>query len=453
LQQGLRAANRSPSAAQEVLMPSLSSRLVAAAGKLRSPALLAYGITGIIAVGSFLSTLILARLAGPAVIGDYALAMSTAHLLASFAVLGLDRILVREVAGDLRTGDMARARAVTRGFALSVMLSSVAVTLLWLGTLGFTGLNRWMGGDRLALAFAAASALVWPMQRLGRAAIRARDFPLKSQLLEALPTLAFTAAMGAFLLAGRVPTAPQAVLIMVAGQLAAAVGAWLLMAPALRSWPAGGTPPGRALTLAGLPIMSVLFLQIFSDWFLLAKISAVAGAADVGAFRVAIQVTGIVTTLISTTELYVGARLAGDFRTGRPDLAWKRHRRATALMAAVAVPPLLLFLLVPGPLLGFLFGADFTGAATALAIMAGGQLIAVARGPLGSMLTMSGNDRTQLYLTLGGLALVMLLAFLLIPRYGLTGAAIAQVAPIAFRSIAGFFIARRLIPTTPPPTD
>jgi O-antigen/teichoic acid export membrane protein len=428
-------------------------RLADALRQLKSPALLAYAITGLIAVASFLSTLVLARIAGPATIGDYALAMSTAHLLASFAVLGLDRILVREVAGDLRTGDRARARAVTRRFALIVLASSAAVAALWLATLDLTPLNRWIGGDTLALALAAASALVWPLQRLGRAAIRARDLPLVSQLFEALPTFAFTAAMGIYLLTARIPTAPEAVMLTVAGQLAAALGAWLLMARTLRTWPAGGTPPNRALTLAGLPIMSVLFLQIFSDWFLLAKISAVAGAAEVGAFRVAIQITGIVTTLIATTELYVGARLAGDFRINRPDLAWKRHRRATVLMAVVAAPPLLLFILAPEPLLGLLFGEAFTSAATALAIMAAGQLIAVARGPLGAMLTMSGNDRTQLYLTLAGLAVTLTLAFLLIPQYGLTGAALAQVAPIALRSIAGFFIARRLIPREPPSVE
>ena len=430
-------------------MPRMIDRLAAAANQLRSPAILAYGITGFIAVASFLSTLMLARIAGAEVIGHYALAMSTAHLLASLSVLGLDRVIVREVAGDLRMGELANARRILRRFALVVAIASALVGSIYLGILLLTPLNSRIDGDRLAMAIAAGSIMVWPLQRLGRASLRAIGFPLKSQMLEAFSTVFFLAATAIAFASNSAMTAPMAVGIMVVGQLLAGVIAWALVRPIMRRWPKTSAPIDPLLLRAGLPMMANLFLQIFSDWIILAAVSGGASAAEAGAFRVAIQVVTIILTLISTTELYIAARFAGDFRAGRPDLAWKRHRRASLLMAAVAVPLVAIMILFPEQLLGLVFGPEFLIAAPALAIMAGGQLVVALRGPIGAMLSMSGNEPTQLKLTLAGLALLLLLAYTLIPLYGLTGAAMAQVGPILLRSIGGYIMAKRLIPNRP----
>lgn len=434
-------------------MPRLNDQIRKAVLQLRSPAILAYGITAFVAVASFLSTLMLARLSGAAVIGQYALAMSTAHLLASFSVLGLDRIIVREVAGDLRVGQDANARRIIRQLARAVSVVSAVVALAYLAALFLTPLNSRIDGDMLAMGIAAGSILVWPMQRLGRSALRAMDFQLKGQMLEAFPTIFFLGAVSLALILRTSVSAPLAVGMMVIGQLLAGIIAWSLVRPIMRRWPRSDVPPDPLLLRAGLPMMSNLFLQIFSDWIILAAVSADASAAEAGAFRVAIQVVTIILTLISTTELYVAARLAGDFRAGRPDLAWRRHRRASMLMAAVAVPLVAIMILVPEQLLGIAFGPEFMIAAPALAIMAGGQLVVALRGPIGAMLSMSGNEPAQLKLTLAGFALLLVLAYILIPMYGLTGAAMAQVGPILLRSVGGYVMAKRLIPNRPQPAS
>ncbi len=426
-----------------------AASLRAAAQRLFSPALLAYGIAGAVAAASFLSTLVLARLSGAAVIGEYALAISTANMLASFALLGLDRILVREVAGDLRVGMLARASGVVRAITIMVAAVSGVTAILYAGGLALTPLLPWLGGSPVAMMLVALAILVIPMQRLGYSILRAKGAPLAGQFFEALPTLLFAGAALLALGLGLVLTAPQAVGLTVLMQLVTALVAALLVVPVVRGWSAPRDPVDRRLLFAGVPLMAILFLQLFSDWLLLARISSTMGVGDVGPFRVAVQVTTIIATLVTTTESYVAARYAGDFRAGRPDLAWRRHRRATLLMAAMSAPLLLLLLLAPGDLLAHAFGPEFAGAATALSIMAMGQMFAIARGPLGSMLTMSGNDRVQLGLTVVGVALAALLALLLVPRFGLTGAGLAQAAPIMFRSVAGYLLARRLIPDRP----
>lgn len=415
--------------------------------KLWSPAVFAYMISAAVALASFLSTMLLARAAGPAVIGQYALGMSTATLLASFAVLGLDRVLIREVAGDLRQGHSGRARAALRRITTVVALAATATTLIYLAVAIVSPLVERIGGDFTAMLIVGVSALVWPLQRLGYSALRAVHAPIQGQLFEALPTLLFTLGIGLIFLIGATPTAPEAVALMAGAQAIACVGAWMLLKPHVRKWDAADRAGlDRRMLTAGIPLMLTLFLQLFSDWLLLARLSATMGADETGAFRVAIQIITIFATVLATTEGYVAARLAGDFRSGRPDLAWARHRRATLLMVGMTVPALLLLFIAPGWLLHTAFGPEFEMAATALMIMTAGQLVTMLRGPLGAMLTMSGNERTQLVLTLIGLAMTVALAMLLIPRYGLTGAAVAQAVPLVFRSIAGYIFAVWKIP-------
>ncbi|MCG2841759.1 hypothetical protein L6Q21_12275 [Sandaracinobacter sp. RS1-74] len=426
------------------------SRLRPMLKRLWSPALLAYGIAGGVALASFLSTLLLAQLSGPAVIGQYAMAMSTATLLASFAVLGLERITIREIAGDLRQNERGKARAALSAIVQVVAVAAAATAAIYTAAVLLTPLVSRIEGDRIAMLIVVASILVWPLQRVGYSALRAAGMPVVGQLFEAMPTFLFTAGILLLFALGFSPTTPQAVGFSVLGQAVACVGAWLVLRPRMRAW---GAPDrdavNRRLLVAGLPLMATLFLQLFSDWLLLARISATLGVDETGAFRVSVQVITIIATIVSTTEAYVAARFAGDFRAGRPDMAWARHRRATLLMLGITAPAFLLLFLVPEQLLLLAFGPKFAVAATALSVMAAGQLINVLRGPLGSLLTMAGYERVQLGFTLVGLAMVVALALLLVPRHGLMGAAIAQVVPTIFRSVAGYAFARWRIPNRP----
>jgi O-antigen/teichoic acid export membrane protein len=78
-----------------------------------------------------------------------------------------------------------------------------------------------------------------------------------------------------------------------------------------------------------------------------------------------------------------------------------------------------------------LFGKGFTGGATVLLILAMGQLVNVATGPNGALLTMTGKQRWELFNTISMVAFNFLLNLVLIPTKGLIGAAIAMAASIA----------------------
>ena len=105
-------------------------------------------------------------------------------------------------------------------------------------------------------------------------------------------------------------------------------------------------------------------------------------------------------------------------------------------MLAVAVAPRLL--------LG-LFGPDFEDGALALQILALGQAIRLATGPVGSIIVMTGHQRWTLYYALSGAALMVAFAWALIPPLGAVGAAWATVAATLCRQLTAAVVVQRLI--------
>lgn len=432
-------------------MPKNLSEIGRLLHKFWSPVLIAYAISGGVAVASFLATMILARIAGAAVIGEYALAISTATLLIGFTFLGLDRILIREVAGDLRQGQEADARATFFRIFRITLGVTVTTSLLYAALVLWTPFASLIGGSRPVLILIALALPSLMLAKAGYSGLRAVGSPVLGQLAEAGKTYFFMAGILLFWLTGHAPDARTAVGLSIIANLLTAAGAWLFLAPCIHRWPGNGSAKAPGVLLAaGMPLMGSLFLQLFSDWFILARISAYAGAADTGAFRVAVQIITIVSIVAATTESYMAAFFAGDFRINRPDLAWKRHFRSTLLMLALTTPAFLILFGMPGFLLGTAFGPEFTVAATALVIMTVGQLFNVLRGPLGSLLVMAGHQNAQFALTVGGLLIAVVCAWLLIPPYGLPGAAMAQASAIIFRSVAGYAYARFRIPSRAP---
>jgi O-antigen/teichoic acid export membrane protein len=418
-----------------------------------SPALYAYGFKVANALAAFAATAMLARMAGPAVVGNYSFAVVTATLLGLISIHGLDQVMLREVAGDLRQHKSGAARGVV-GFATrSVAFAVLLTTAVFIGAALDGHLTRRLEMDQSAVFGAAVGIASAAFYRLGLAGLRAAGRPVAGQFWEGANSFLFAAIVGALWLAARQITAVQAVLLFFGCQFLSAVVIWLIIRRDARTWDAATAPDGKRLRKSGFPIMAIQGTQMFQDWLLFALVAGAANAAAVGALRVAMQVVVAITIVVNTGENFIAARVAGDLRAGRPDLVWRRHRRATLAMGLAIGPLILICIAFPTQLLGLAFGPAFAVAGPALAIMAAGQATKIVTGPIGGLLTMSGHERWLLRFTIVGLALLVGLALWLVPIWGLEGAAIAQAVSVAFRNVAGFTAASLLIPKVAPVTE
>lgn len=111
------------------------------------------------------------------------------------------------------------------------------------------------------------------------------------------------------------------------------------------------------------------------------------------------------------------------------------HRIATAWSIALAWPLYLGVAALAGTYLS-IFGdeiAGVDGAATVVVVMAVAMMLAVASGPVDTLLLMSGRSYASAGNAVAALVTDIVLCFVLIPRWGIVGAAVAWAAAVLLR--------------------
>ena len=111
----------------------------------------------------------------------------------------------------------------------------------------------------------------------------------------------------------------------------------------------------------------------------------------------------------------------------------------------MSLPIALAFIVFGREILALAFGQAYAGADLALAILALGQLVNAGAGSVGILLIMSGNQRRAASGVAFGAGLNVVLGVLLIPPYGVNGAAVAAAAGLVLSNLLLVDIARRTL--------
>ena len=404
----------------------------------------AFGVRAAGALFSFLLNFLIARHYGPVGTGSYALALTTGIVAGTLALVGLDYILLRTVAGDVKTGALAEARGAIRtivrgasgiGLAVSVILALIGVPII----LKFLGHPE----DATVLELSALAVLPFVLTRLASAGLRATGSVVVSQWIDGqiATTLSLVAAGLVIVAAPRVAIGDLYLCYVVAQSAAAVYGFWLLR-KAARDWPAAS--PTRLVPMLGqgARISFVVMSMLFADWLLLLFIGAEYSTADVGRFRTAVQIAALTNIIVVTFDTVAGPKVAAAHRVGETASIRRTWFNSMLLMLGMSAPLLGLCLVAPEWLLG-LFGPGFIAAAPALRVLAIGQLINVLTGPAGSILIMTGRESWSLSISIGALLLLAVLGFTLVPAYGPLGAAVTAASVTAFRKIVACWVILR----------
>ena len=152
---------------------------------------------------------------------------------------------------------------------------------------------------------------------------------------------------------------------------------------------------------------------------------------------------GSLIALIATTfDTVSGPRIAAAHRVGDTATIRQILRQSVMTMVALSSPLFIVILLFPAWLLG-LFGPEFVGGATALRILALGQLVNMVAGPVGVALLMTGEERWSARASVAAIGLLAIACVTIIPAYGLNGAAATTSLLILFRTGVQWVIIRR----------
>jgi O-antigen/teichoic acid export membrane protein len=356
-------------------------------------------------------------------------------LLATIAVLSQDVVIVRTIAPLIRAEKFAEASGHYRGsrkLALSLgLLLSIATAAL-----AFPFASLLLGEPAIApfiIALAPAIVLL-PLMRVNNALLRSLGKVTLSQSLEGV--LYTTFAIAGLVIAWSLTDTLHALLapVLVVVGLVFSVGIGMVAnARHLSQWPPT-TSPIAASWRSGAWIAAGPITSQTGQWIVLLLIAAQLGPADAGIFRIGV-LTCMLMQLIKTSF----ATMAGPYLAQAAEQSDHAQIHKIILVAgmigvALASPVALVALLAPEWVLG-LFGAEFVRGAAALQLLAIGQLFSVAAGPLGAALIMQKRERTVLATELVAIGLGIMVAFALIPSWGIAGAAAGMLCSDVLRNV------------------
>lgn len=232
------------------------------------------------------------------------------------------------------------------------------------------------------------------------------------------------------------------ILYSVCWAVAASLG-WLVFMRDIRAW---GPPQSfnEALWPAGMPVVCSAVSLLFVDWFVMLQLSSERTVAEAGLFRVAFQIVATLNLIIAASESILSPVIAESFARGDKYRISRISRLTVVGMMAVGSPILLAVLFAPHFLMG-MFGPDFAEGATALQILALGQAFNLLTGPAGSILIMTKHERWLLAYAVISALLAAALALVLIPLYGVNGAAVAVSGSMIFRKAFAMGLVRWVV--------
>jgi len=162
------------------------------------------------------------------------------------------------------------------------------------------------------------------------------------------------------------------------------------------------------------------------------------GAAPTGIYGMARQVTTPVRQVRQSFDTLLVPAVARAIGRGGAAGATEALASAARLMLVIQLPLLIAMLAIGRPLMGWL-GQGFEAGYWPLVILGGAEVLQSALG-IGDLIFVYLRPRIGLYLTLVSIVAGIVAALLLIPPFGITGAALALLTAYALRSVLRFAV-------------
>jgi O-antigen/teichoic acid export membrane protein len=176
-------------------------------------------------------------------------------------------------------------------------------------------------------------------------------------------------------------------------------------------------------------------LQIALAWLDTILVAALASPHDAGIYRAAISYINQGSFANQAIVFVIGPLLSGLLAQELHARAQSVYHTATWWLSALSWPIYLTFA-VFAPLFMRVFGSEFVGGADVLVILALPMLVAMAAGPVNVVLVMAGKSSWNLLNVAIALVTNIVLNVLLIPPFGINGAAVAWAVTILVLNVA-----------------
>jgi O-antigen/teichoic acid export membrane protein len=162
-------------------------------------------------------------------------------------------------------------------------------------------------------------------------------------------------------------------------------------------------------------------------WLDVVLVGALASTRQAGIYAVASRCVILATFPMVALGFAIGPQISRLFARGLLHQAGDVYKAGTAWLVALAWP-VCLFMAVFSPVVMRLFGKEFVAGATTLTILSVAMLVNTGCGSCGVVLSMTGRTVANLTIAFLAAAVDIVGNFLLVPHWGMRGAALAWAA-------------------------
>lgn len=379
---------------------------------------------------------LLARLLGVSDFGIYAYALAWLQVLLVLGVMGLDTLTVRYTAEYRATSDWAGLRGLIAAPVRWIVAISIGIAVLAALVIGF--LKSTLQPDQARVLWTACVAIpLVTLTMVKLAALRGLKRILTAEFAEGIlrNVLLGAAVVLLYFTTGAV-TAAQAMdaYLGVSVVILTIVALWVRAAlpkGAISTQPRTDAPRWlrTALPLWGIALMAVLLNRV--DVLML---GAMIGPEASGIYTAVARLAELAGFGLIAANAFIAPRIAELYRAGK-----QRELQVLITWSARGIAVFTLFaaagLALGGKFALGLFGPEFIVAYDALLILVCGQIFNGLCGSVGLILTMTGHERQAAKIMFGSALLNVALNALLIPLWGMVGAALATATTLIIWNI------------------
>lgn len=397
---------------------------------------------------SLLTAIVLARVLGPEQYGVYSYVLAIVSILAIPAMFGLPSLIVRETAkaevkqewGKMR-GLWFWANSITA--SLSLVIAIIAALVLWLNHESFTEMQF------LTFAWGIAFIPLSALAALRGASLRGLRKVIQGQLPEqVLKPALFIFMLAVVGLTGFTQLTAESAMMLnaLSAGMAFIFGAWLLFRVKPKQLSVAEREFERKAWMASvIPLAMVAGLDILVTETDIVMLGIFRTAEEVGIYRVAMQGGLLAAIGVSATSMIIAPYIS-KFAYSKDIISLEKLAKQSARLAfLIAFSATVVFAIFGEFLLSVVFGDAYLGAYWPLLFLAAGQTVHAGMGAGGVILNMNGYEKGTLIILAAAAACNVILNFIMIPMWGVVGAAIATLISVIFRKIITWLMVYKII--------
>ena len=391
----------------------------------------------------YLFTFLIARLYGASVMGSFALVQAIMMITALLARLGLDTASVRFISENYAKGEYGKLRNI---YFTSIRII-IPVAVLFSGCLFFLSpilANNIMNKPELELLFPFASFGVLPFSLLfiHSECFRGMKKIIHYSLFRRM-TMPFIASIILLIFyysgitSNKGPLYSYLLAVYILSLVAFVI--WIYEMPNSD----GHNPQINVSNLlrVSFPMLLTSSMAYLLQWTGLFILGIYRPVWEIGVYNVAVKVSLLTSIGLFAINSIAAPKFAELFAKHDMKNLESVVHQSNRLIFWASAPVLLFFLIYPTFFLKF-FGEEYIFGKWALIFLIIGRFISAISGSVAYILLMTGKQKIYFYIKVISLIINIILNILLIPKFGITGAAIANGISIAVWNLTSVIVVK-----------